>query len=189
MFKTYNKIIFGIFALIFIAIAALFFASYRKPENTLSNIELSNPTISATEQSDIAVEKKIIPPSNKSSTGNQAITVENKSGQNQAVQKPGSNLIEAVLTAGENKYGISVQKGATVYDAMTKLASSTSFSFSAKYYFGLGYFIDAINGIKNANGYYWTLFVNGAYATVGASAYQLSANDSIEWKYTNKPNY
>jgi len=198
IFKKNNKIISWIFALIFVAIAVLFFASYRNAENTLSNTEVPNPVIGAGKQSDIVVEEKIISPQTKSSLGSQPGPVaENKSLQNQTVQKPDEDLINVVFTVGNGgstllttgKYDISIPKGATVYDAMTKLASSTSFSFSARYYSGLGYFIDAINGIKNANGNYWTLYVNGAYATVGASMYQLSTNDSVEWKYTNKPNY
>ena len=130
--------------------------------------------------------------SGKNSSGTSAAPVaENKPLQNQIIQEPTDklateDLIKIAFVAGDGKYDTFVQKGATVYDAMAKLASSTSFSFNAKYYSGLGYFIDAINGVKNANGDYWTLYVNGTYATVGASAYILSENDSVEWKYTNK---
>lgn len=131
-------------------------------------------------------------PPNKNSQENQPVSVsknEPPQNQSQIVQEQDDNLIKVTLAAENNRYDISVEKGTTAYDAMAKLASSTSFSFSAKYYSGLGHFIDAINGIKNANGNYWTLYVNGKYATVGASAYVLSENDGIEWKYTDKPNY
>ncbi len=190
-FKKNNKIISGIFTLIFIAIAVTFLASYREPA-TLSNTEVSNPVIGTDKQpADTAVEKKLILSPAKSSSENQtALVAESKpvQNQNQVIQESAINLIKVTLTAGNNKYDISAPKGATVYGAMAKLASSTSFSFGARYYSGLGYFIDSINGIKNANGNYWTLYVNGTYATVGASAYLLSANDSVEWKYTNKTN-
>ncbi|MDO8664164.1 MAG: DUF4430 domain-containing protein [Candidatus Liptonbacteria bacterium] len=191
-FKKNNKIVSVIFAIVFIAIAVLFFASYREPANTPSAAEISNQVIGTVKQSDIVSEKKLVLPSNKSSADNPAVPVlENKSGQNQnqLIQESGDNLIKITLAAGDNKYDISAQKGATVYDAMTTLASTTQFSFSSKYYSGLGYFIDSINGIKNANGNYWTLYVNGTYATVGASAYKLSGNDRIEWKYSDKANY
>lgn len=206
--KTNNKIVSGIFAIVFIAIAVLFFSSYHEPVSTPSAAEISNPVVGAVKQSDIVSEKKFVLSSNKSSADNPAVPVlENKTtqNQNQAAQEQSVNLIKVTLAAGDNgstwlttgKYDISVEKGATVYDVMAKLASSTcgeqcrtvnSFSFSARYYSGLGYFIDAINGIKNANGSYWTLYVNGKYATVGASTHQLSEGDSIEWKYTDKTN-
>ncbi len=214
--KTNKKIVSVIFALIFIAIAVLFFASYREPANFLSTAEISSSVTNTAKQSNVAVEKKIILPPAKNSSNNQTAQVaESKPvhNQNKIVQEPAVNFIKVTLAvvrpiqsiqgrqsspqAGDNgstwlttgKYDISVQKGATVYDTMTTLASTTQFSFNAKYYSGLGYFIDAINGIKNANGNYWTLYVNGTYATVGASAYRLSANDSIEWKYSDKANY
>ncbi|MDP2704407.1 MAG: DUF4430 domain-containing protein [bacterium] len=169
IFKKNNKIISWIFALIFIAIVVSFISSYREPADNFYMAEVSNPVVPVTD----AV---------KQSGTSVAPAVENKPRQNQTI-------IKVVFAAGDGKYDTFVEKGATVYDAMAKLASSTSFSFNAKYYSGLGYFIDAINGIKNANGNYWTLYVNGKYATVGASAYVLSENDSVEWKYTDKPNY
>jgi len=195
IFKKNNKIISWIFALIFIAIAASFISSYREPTDNFYMAEVSNPVVTAADavkQSGTALEKKIIVSSGKNSSGTSAAPVaENKPLQNQIIQEPTDklateDLIKIAFVAGDGKYDTFVQKGATVYDAMAKLASSTSFSFNAKYYSGLGYFIDAINGVKNANGNYWTLYVNGKYATVGASAYILSENDSVEWKYTNK---
>ncbi len=196
-FKKNNKIISGIFALIFIAITALFFASYREPANTLPNTEVINPIAKAEKQPDIVTDNKVILPPNKILTNSQSIQAAgNRSiqNQNQAVQEPAdkiaaNNFIGVTLASGENKYDISVEKGATVYDAMTKLASNTSFSFGAKYYSGLGYFIDSINGIKNGNGNYWAFYINGKYATVGVSSYQLSGGDNIKWRYSDKANY
>ncbi|MDO8663685.1 MAG: DUF4430 domain-containing protein [Candidatus Wildermuthbacteria bacterium] len=82
-----------------------------------------------------------------------------------------------------------VPEGGSVYDAMDILSKTASFTFSATRYAGIGYFIDSINGVKNADGNYWTLYVNGKYSTVGASAYALQGNDRIEWKYSDKANY
>lgn len=77
-------------------------------------------------------------------------------------------------------------KNHSVYEAMTALASTTDFTFKSKYYPGLGFFIEEINGVKNADGFYWTLYINGRYSTVGASQYILKDKDRYEWKYEKK---
>lgn len=89
------------------------------------------------------------------------------------------------LAAGDKVYQISILKGSNVYDAMISLAASSTahFSFSAKEYPGIGYFIEEINGVKNAGGKYWTLYVNGKYAPVGASDYKLLEGNRAEWKF------
>lgn len=101
-----------------------------------------------------------------------------------------SLIVDSTTGTGPSTYVISVPPGASAYDAMVALASTsravttnTPFSFEATYYSGLGYFISAINGVKNAGGTYWTLYINGKYSTVGASSYRLLANDQIEWQY------
>lgn len=46
-----------------------------------------------------------------------------------------------------------------------------------------GPYVDSINGVKGGtDGKYWTFYVNGAAATVGASAYTTKTGDKIEWK-------
>ena len=66
---------------------------------------------------------------------------------------------------------------------MISLSAHHPLTFTSTYYSGLGYLIDELNGVKNENGMYWTLYVNGKYSVVGASGYKLSEGDSIEWKY------
>ncbi len=94
-----------------------------------------------------------------------------------AKKKPRNFLV------GDKNYSLDVPIGSTAYDAMNILASSTDFSFTTQLYPGLGYFIEEINGVKNQNGMYWTLYVNGAYSNVGVSDYKISFGDVIEWKY------
>lgn len=92
------------------------------------------------------------------------------------------NNIKITVSVGQNSYVVSAPAGSTVYEAIEILASTTSaFSFKDKYYSGLGYFIEEINGVKNENGKYWTLYVNGKYSTVGASQYKVLEGDRIEW--------
>ncbi len=62
-------------------------------------------------------------------------------------------------------------------------SSPASFSFKGKTYPDLGFFVEEIGGVPNADGYYWTLYVNGTYSTDGASKKAVKAGDAIEWKY------
>jgi len=94
-----------------------------------------------------------------------------------------TNEIPVNFLVGDKNYSLDVPIGSTAYDAMNILASSTDFSFTTQLYPGLGYFIEEINGVKNQNGMYWTLYVNGAYSNVGVSDYKISFGDVIEWKY------
>jgi len=79
-----------------------------------------------------------------------------------------------------------ISEGSTAYDLMNIASSTGAITFKAKNYSGIGYFFEEIYNIKNANGYYWTLYVNGEYSEVGASDYVLKDSDSIEWKFEKK---
>ncbi|HEX7963304.1 MAG TPA: DUF4430 domain-containing protein [Candidatus Saccharimonadales bacterium] len=47
-----------------------------------------------------------------------------------------------------------------------------------------GEYVDSINGVVGGtSGKYWTFYVNGAQAQVGAGAYTTHSTDSIEWKF------
>ncbi len=94
--------------------------------------------------------------------------------------------IRIALAAGKDSYAANVPSGSTVYEAMEVLAVQTSFKFKSKYFPGLGYLIDEINGVRNAGGKYWMLYVNKKFATLGASQYKLSAGDSVEWRYESQ---
>jgi len=91
------------------------------------------------------------------------------------------------IFAGDRTYPLSVTSSTTVYEAMQLLQidSRQPFTFSAKNYPGMGYFIEEINGIKNdtKTNTYWIMYVNGQSAQVGASQYILKPNDIITWKY------
>lgn len=50
--------------------------------------------------------------------------------------------------------------------------------------YSFGSLVTAINGIENGtNDNYWIFYVNGEESTVGASEYQVSPGDSIEWRF------
>lgn len=47
-----------------------------------------------------------------------------------------------------------------------------------------GPYVDSINGVAGGtSGKYWTFYVNGAQAQVGAGAYVTHGTDTIEWKF------
>jgi hypothetical protein len=47
-----------------------------------------------------------------------------------------------------------------------------------------GPYVDSINGVKGGtNGKYWTFYINGQKAQVGAGAYATKSGDNIEWKF------
>ena len=73
--------------------------------------------------------------------------------------------------------------GGTVLEAMNTLSADGSLSFSGRDFPGLGFFVEAINGKKSENGYYWILHINGKKSDLGASSAHLKAGDVVEWQY------
>ena len=91
--------------------------------------------------------------------------------------------ISATLKVSDTTYPLKVIPGETVIEAMQSLSSRSEFIFTGRDYPGLGFFVDSVNGIKNADGLYWVFYINGVSATVGASTAKLHAGDVVEWKY------
>ncbi len=52
-----------------------------------------------------------------------------------------------------------------------------------KTYAGVGEFVNGINGLESDSKHFWSFYVNGAQATVGASTYTTKSTDVIEWKF------
>jgi hypothetical protein len=92
-------------------------------------------------------------------------------------------VANAALKVGETTYPLNVSQGGTVIDAMRTLAAASTFAFTGRDYPELGFFVDSINGKKNADGRYWILYLNGLSASAGASTVMVSAGDTVEWKY------
>lgn len=91
-----------------------------------------------------------------------------------------------ILTIGSSTYPLFFTDGSTLYEAMRALsASNTSFSFTGHDYGSMGFFIDSLDAIPNANGKYWILYVNGTLAPRGVSQTILHTNDHVEWRYEN----
>lgn len=95
--------------------------------------------------------------------------------------------IKAVMIIGSDKYETAVKLGSSVYDLMNLLKAENKIDFSGKNYAGLGFFVEALNGLKNNPvGENWVYYINGQPAPVGISNYELKNNDVIEWRYEEK---
>lgn len=85
-----------------------------------------------------------------------------------------------------NSYnGIKLEQERTVFNLLKKVTRGKGMELSYKEYPDLGALVESINNVKNdfGNNKWWQYWVNGEYAVVGASSYQLKNNDSVEWKY------
>ncbi|MCG2697535.1 DUF4430 domain-containing protein [Candidatus Parcubacteria bacterium] len=81
---------------------------------------------------------------------------------------------------------IIISDDAPVFEVLQKVVSENNIELNYKDYGGdMGVFIESINGKQNDfdSGYYWQYWVNGQYAKVGASSYELQNGDVVEWKY------
>ena len=97
---------------------------------------------------------------------------------------PSANLAEETVSiAIENeRYQITAREGMSALEAM-RAARDSGLAFDGKEFPGLGFFVESINGRRNADGYYWILYVNGTSSQTGASQTLLKNGDRIEWKY------
>ena len=88
------------------------------------------------------------------------------------------------LNANNITYRVRFSGDQTVYDIMNILASekTKNFSFKAKEYPRLGYFVEEINSVKGGQGKYWIYTVNDEEASVGISQYILHSGDIINWE-------
>ena len=81
---------------------------------------------------------------------------------------------------------VAIGDDSSVFEILQKIASENNIELNYKDYGGdMGVFIESINGKQNDfdSGYYWQYWVNGQYAKVGASSYELQDGDVVEWKY------
>lgn len=56
-------------------------------------------------------------------------------------------------------------------------------AYTSKQYPTMGSFLDSLQGVRNANGKYWMLSINGTVSPVGMSQAQVSKGDTIVWTY------
>jgi len=80
---------------------------------------------------------------------------------------------------------IELKEEKTVFDLLKKVTGENNLELSFKEYPGSGVFIESIGRTANdaKNNKWWQYWVNGEYAKMGASDFQLENGDFIEWKY------
>lgn len=93
-----------------------------------------------------------------------------------------SDTAAAQVAKPQTVYDIPILSEGTVLDAM-RAHTASGFSFSGREFAGLGFFVEEIGGLRNADGFYWTLFLNGAPAEEGASSARVTPADHVEWRY------
>ena len=87
-------------------------------------------------------------------------------------------IAQAAAKAAEPKtdYTYKGVEGKTALDLLKAQQKVTVKTFS------FGDQVISINGLEGNGPKYWTFYVNGKMADVGAGAYQTKASDTIEWK-------
>lgn len=89
------------------------------------------------------------------------------------------------LTSGQKSLQEEFNVGANLFDILKAVAVAEGIEIKFKEYQGMGFLVDSIGGDKNGTGgKYWQFWINGKYATVGASSYKVQPGDVIEWKFT-----
>ena len=73
---------------------------------------------------------------------------------------------------------VTVQEGATVYDALA--ASGIPYNARPSAY---GVYVDAIGGVAETPNGGWTYHLNGQYINASCSSTVVHAGDSIQWIY------
>ncbi|MBI4088060.1 DUF4430 domain-containing protein [Candidatus Kaiserbacteria bacterium] len=94
---------------------------------------------------------------------------------------------DTTIVVGEHSYTVPIASDTSVLNAMNAAMATGMLTFTGREYPGLGFFIESLNGKKNADGFYWFLYVNGVSSDTGASQTLLHPGDTVEWRY--KRNY
>jgi len=86
-------------------------------------------------------------------------------------------------------YTIPITVSGTALDAMREYSADSAhhFLFTSRMFAGLGEFIESINGVRNENGFYWTLLINGMLSEYGVSSLPVAPGDTLEWRYQKGP--
>ncbi|MBI2609583.1 DUF4430 domain-containing protein [Candidatus Giovannonibacteria bacterium] len=79
---------------------------------------------------------------------------------------------------------IEFNRGENLLAVTQRVAKNSGLEFETKDYGDLGKLITKIEGKENGtDGKYWQYLINGKYAEIGASAYELKNGDKIEWQF------
>jgi len=136
------------------------------------------PRPEATDRRSEAVSRS---PHEKIETQETVATLKESQPEASAVSDAGANDVPVVQ---KQSYTIPVLSETTVFQTMEAYAeTNVEFTFSVREFSGLGFFIEDIGGLKNRDGYYWTLFINNTLSEKGVSTAKVSPGDIVELRY------
>lgn len=94
--------------------------------------------------------------------------------------------LEIKRPTGTKTYQLPVREETTVADLLTRAQREQGLKLETKEYGGsLGIFVEGLDGLRNdsAKKLYWSLYVNGAFSQLGASAARVRPGDTVTWTY------
>jgi len=102
-------------------------------------------------------------------------------------ERPTPQASPTPTTAGEERVSVPVFAEGMVLDVMYAARAQGSLAFSGTEYPGLGFFMEEIQGVRQGNGRYWILYLNGKAAEQGASHVRVAPTDTLEWRLEESP--
>lgn len=125
------------------------------------------------------IEEAVLPQEKATFTAQETLS---KSAEATAVDEK-DNPKATLPTTPAREYTLSIDGETTVLAAMEALSASSAFTFAGQEFPGLGFFVEEIGGLKNADGFYWTLFIDGKPSALGVSSARVTPSNHVEWRY------
>ncbi|KKQ74264.1 MAG: hypothetical protein US94_C0009G0010 [Berkelbacteria bacterium GW2011_GWB1_38_5] len=88
----------------------------------------------------------------------------------------------SVIIDNLGSYKVEIAANENAFSLLQKAALKNGFLVEYTTYEGLGVFVTSIGGIKPVGNQYWAFYYNGKYSMVGASAQQITADDTTFWR-------
>ena len=109
--------------------------------------------------------------------------------QSYSLQEKSQEKVSLVIDYGDGKvynYDIPFTEGINVFQVLQTATAGNGIDLKYEEYSGLGALVTQIGPSKGGEGRnYWQFWVNGKYATTGATSHIVQPGDIIEWKFTN----
>ncbi len=96
---------------------------------------------------------------------------------------PLETIEQAGVPDAVRSYTFVAAASGTVESLMKVKQTDGSLTYTSKEYPTLGSFLESIGDVKNQNGAYWILYINGVRASVGMSNASVVPGDTITWRY------
>lgn len=121
-----------------------------------------------------------VPNANGASSGNQNPTPP-------AAENDQKNHVNLTIDNGVRtlEFPMEVEENCTVFELLEKASGTYGFSFKYSNNDSYGVFVEELDGVSHSPGSskYWMYYVNGNYASLGASSQTISNGDAILWSY------